>query len=318
MRILLDKTGMSAEDWQKYRKSQKGIGGSDCSIVLGLSKYKSPFTLWLEKTGQMEPPELSNEYMEWGNILEPVIREKFRQVTGFEVIENPYVMAHDKHDFMVANIDGEVVDPAFGGERGILEIKTASERYKKDWENGIPLQYMCQVQHYLAVMGENYKYAYVACLIGGSHFKYYLVERDDYIIDKIIAAESAFTNMVENNIPPEIGGSEYEVNWLNSTYPEANEEEKIMSNNHEELASEYLRLNSMIKELTQEADAIKNILKLEAKEFKYLKGNTIKISLPTINKTIFDSKKFAEDHPDLYEQYKNKQSTYRGFTISFL
>src|SRR6476620_3868255 len=124
MKILLDKTGMTEADWQEYRRKQQGIGGSDVAVILGLSPYKSAFSLWLEKTGQVKAKPVQNEYVEWGNLLEPVIRDKFRRETGFEVYENPYVLQHDEHEFMVANIDGEVVDPAYNGERGILEIKT--------------------------------------------------------------------------------------------------------------------------------------------------------------------------------------------------
>ena len=96
MRKILDKSNMTEEDWQAYREKQKGIGGSDVATILGLNPYKSVFTLWLEKTGQIEPPVLNNEYIEWGNILEPVIREKFAKETGFEVEENHWVMLHDQ------------------------------------------------------------------------------------------------------------------------------------------------------------------------------------------------------------------------------
>ena len=186
---------MTEEDWQAYREKQKGIGGSDVATIFGLNPYKTPFTLWLEKTGQIEPPVLNNEYIEWGNILEPVIREKFAKETGFEVEENHWVMLHDQHDFMVANVDGEVMDPQFAGKKGVLEIKTAGERMRDQWENGPPNHYMLQLQHYLAVL--DYSYGYVAVLIGGNTFKYYLVERDDYVIDNIIQAEAEFMKMVE-------------------------------------------------------------------------------------------------------------------------
>ncbi|HFC9341278.1 TPA: YqaJ viral recombinase family protein, partial [Enterococcus hirae] len=43
---------MSHQEWLEDRK--KGIGGSDVATVLGLNKYKSPYQLWLEKTGQIE------------------------------------------------------------------------------------------------------------------------------------------------------------------------------------------------------------------------------------------------------------------------
>lgn len=316
MKKILDKRNMTENDWQEYRQQQKGIGGSDVATILGLNPYKTPFTLWLEKTGQIEPAKVENEYVEWGNILEPVIRDKFAKETGFEVYENPYVLQHDDHDFMVANIDGEVIDPEYGGKSGVLEIKTASERMKADWIDGPPNHYMLQIQHYLAVLGPEYEYAYVAVLIGGNHFKYFKIERDDYVIDQIISAEKNFMLLVENHTPPEISGHSADSDWLADTFPQANDEEGELSKELFGLSMRYTELQKEIKILQEEADYIKNRVKLEAKDYKILKNDLIKISMPTIKKTSFDSKRFASDHPDLYEEYKTKVSSYRSFTVS--
>jgi putative phage-type endonuclease len=316
MKILLDKSNMTEQDWQEYRQKQKGIGGSDVATILGLNPYKSVFSLWLEKTGQISPPDLSNNpYVEWGNALEPVIRAKFADITGFEVSENHNVMCHDDYEFMVANIDGEVLDPDYKGEKGILEIKTANERMKDAWKDGPPHHYMLQVQHYLAVTG--YNYAYICVLIGGNDFKYFKIERDDYVIDKIISDEVEFMRMVEENIPPEISGHNSDSDWLADTYPIDNDEENILDSSLEELALRYKEVQEEIKLLQDEANYIKNRIKKEAKEYKYLKGDRVKITMPTINKVSFNSKQFEKDHPELYKEYKNKETTYRSFTVSF-
>lgn len=316
LKRILDKQNMTENDWQEYRQKQQGFGGSDASIILGLNPYKSAFTLWLEKTGQLEPEPVNNEYVEWGNLLEPVIRDKFRAETGFEVFENHFVLQHDEHDFMVANIDGEVIDPQFGGLRGVLEIKTTSERNKKDWEEGCPNHYMLQIQHYLGVT--NYLYAYVAVLIGGNHFKYFLIHRDDYIIDKIIAAEMVFQEKINKKIAPEITASKADSDYLAEAFLEDNGEEAFLSAELEEMVFEYISLQEEIKALQEKAEALKNYLKLKAGETKFFIGERIKVSMPTIKKVIFDSKSFAVDHPELYEKYKTKESSYRGFTTSLL
>jgi putative phage-type endonuclease len=316
MKKILDKRGMTEADWQAYREKQTGIGGSDCSIIMGLNPYKSAFMLWLEMTGQAERPKLDSQYVEWGNLLEPVIRDKFRAETGFKVSQCNFVLAHQDWDWMVANVDGFVDDPNRKG-RGVLEIKTANERAKKDWDNGVPNHYMLQVQHYLAVT--ELDYAYIAVLIGGNDFRYYFVERDDYIIDSIISAERTFVEVnLAAKIPPKIGSSQAESDWLNFTYPEANEVEATINDYFEEMAAEYYFLNSEIKEKKTRMDMIKNTIQLYAAENGSLRGEKLRITLPTISKTTFDSKAFQEDYPDLYDQYKRKVSTYRGFNIKFL
>jgi len=313
MKILLDKTGMTEADWQEYRRNQQGIGGSDVAVILNLSPYKTAFALWLEKTGQTQAKPVQNEFVEWGNILEPVIREKFRRETGFEVKENPYVMQHDDFDFMVANIDGECFDPEIG-EWGILEIKTTSERNKGEWADGPPNHYHLQIQHYLIVM--NYSYAYVAVLIGGNHFKYFKIMRDDYVIDKIISAEMEFTQLVKEKIPPEITHADSEA--LAEAYPEDNDETALMPPELEELAERYIEAQKEVKALQDEIEWIKNKIKFEAKENKHLRGVRFKVSLPTITKILFDSKKFAQVMPETYVQYKTKESSYRGFTVKLV
>jgi putative phage-type endonuclease len=316
MKKVLDKRNMTEEDWQNYRQSEKRLGGSDCAIILGMNKYKSAFSLWLEKTGQIQPKPVNNEFVEWGNLLEPVIREKFKKETGFKVFQNNFVLQHDEHPFMIANIDGELIDPTFGGERGVLEIKTASAHLLKEWENGCPNHYMLQIQHYLAVTG--YNYAYVAVLIGGNHFKYYLILRDDYIIDKIISAEMAFMNMVTHNIPPEIGNSPADTEWLAAQFPEAKDESMDMWDDLEVWALECERALAEVKRWQEVADSLKNKIKLVAKDFKTLTGEFLKVHMPTISKKSFDSKAFAADYPELYEKYKTKETSYRSFSINRL
>lgn len=315
MKKILDKRKMTEADWQSYRETQQGIGGSDISIILGINKYKSRFTLWLEMTGQKEKDKVEGDSVEWGNLLEPVIREKFKRATGFKVYQNNFVLQHDQFDWMVANIDGEVIDPAMDG-RGVLEIKTTHERNKKDWEEGCPVYYMAQVQWYLAVTG--YYYAYIAVLCGGSTFKYFLIERDDYVIDSMIQSAQKFLEQVRLRIPPEIGGSKSESEWLAQAFPEAVDEELTIPPAIEDLALEYHQIQDSIKRLTARCDEIKNKIKLEGKEFRTLRGNLVRIKMNTINRVSFDSKIFAQEYPDLYAQYKTKVSSYRGFDVTLL
>ncbi len=313
MKIIFDKTGQTLDDWQKFRSNMKGLGGSDCAIIMGLSPFKTPFSLWLEKTGQVKPKNLDNEYIEWGNLLEPIIRDKFRRETGFEVRECHYVLQHDDHEFMVANVDGLVIDNS-NDELGILEIKTTSERHKKDWEVGPPDYYMLQIQHYLGVTG--YNYAYVAVLIGGNHFKYFKIDRDDYVIDQIITAEMNFWKLVESGLAPEI--TEHDSDALAEAYPEDDGETVLLPPELEELADRYWDIQKQIKSLESQMEWIKNEIKFHAKDARNLRGLRLKVSLPTVTKILFDQKRFAQEMPEIYERYKTKTSSYRNFQVKMV
>ena len=43
--VLVSTGNLPYEDWLEYRKA--GIGGSDASVVCGVSRYKSPVELWM-------------------------------------------------------------------------------------------------------------------------------------------------------------------------------------------------------------------------------------------------------------------------------
>ena len=57
------------EAWLSERR--KHITGTDVAAILGLSRFKTPLRVWLEKKGEIEPDE--NEAMRWGKRLERVI-----------------------------------------------------------------------------------------------------------------------------------------------------------------------------------------------------------------------------------------------------
>lgn len=316
MRKIVDTRGMSEQDWQAYRMSQKGIGGSEVASVLNLG-YKARFTLWLEKTGQKAVEPIDNEYIEWGKALEPLIRKKFAEKTGFKVFQNNFVLQHDDHDFMLANIDGEYIDPSKQG-RGVLEIKTTNEFNKTEWEGDrVPVPYMAQMQHYLAVTG--YTYGMIAVLIGGNKYRQFEIERDEELIESLIESERQFMQAVETgNYPWEITGRADESAWLNSRYAQDNGEEMSIPQTIEQMALEYNEIQEQMKQLKDRAEGIKNQIKLEAQEFRMLRGNKVLINIPTVSKTLFDSKRFQQEQGDLYEQYKTKTSTYRDFKVKLL
>ena len=55
--VLVSTENMPYEDWLEYRK--QGIGGSDAAVACGISRYKSPVELWLEKMGLSENGKLT-------------------------------------------------------------------------------------------------------------------------------------------------------------------------------------------------------------------------------------------------------------------
>ena len=85
---------MPRNEWLALRR--KGIGGSDCAAACGLSRWKSPLQLFVEKTSAVKAEE-DNERMEWGRRLEPLIRSTFAEKSGLAVVECPVMFAFKEY-----------------------------------------------------------------------------------------------------------------------------------------------------------------------------------------------------------------------------
>lgn len=165
------------------------IGGSDAAAILGLSRWRTPLQVWAEKTGQIQPEDISEKLnVKLGVRLEDTVAELFCEATGFKVRRVNETMFHEKYDFLAANIDRRVV-----GDDSILECKTTSAWNAKQWEGEeIPQEYIIQVLHYLAVTG--YSKAYISVLIGNQDFKWKEIRRDEKTINAIVEQEVKFWN----------------------------------------------------------------------------------------------------------------------------
>ena len=80
--VMVCTKNLTRKEWLDFRKV--GIGGSDVAVICGISKYKSPLQLWMEKTGQVDSEE-AGEAAYWGTVLEPIVRNEFTNRTGFKV-----------------------------------------------------------------------------------------------------------------------------------------------------------------------------------------------------------------------------------------
>lgn len=94
---------------------QKYVGGSDVPIIMGISAFKTRYELLLEKAELKEKDFVKNKYTDYGNDLEPKIREHIADQYGMEFIE--YTAYNDTYRY---NDDGV-------SDEYVLEIKTTSQ-----------------------------------------------------------------------------------------------------------------------------------------------------------------------------------------------
>lgn len=196
--------------WLESRK--KGVGGSDMSTILGLNAFKTPYDLWLEKTGRVEPEDISDKWaIVKGNALENELRKRFRS-------NHPEMLVTDGTDkqfisrekpYLRASLDG--ILQGEDGSFGILEIKTASNRRAGNWhdEEGnlrIPPYYLAQVEFYALVTGWTWGYVYAA--IGDDEPVEIPFEADVEDMGAIDEAAADFWHFVTSGTPPQLTGGD--------------------------------------------------------------------------------------------------------------
>lgn len=285
---------MTHQEWLEDRR--KGMGGSDVATVLGLNKYKSVYQLWLEKTGQVEVTSAQSEAAYWGNTLEEVVAEEFSKRTGKKVRKRNQVFEHQKYHFLRANIDRDVV-----GENAVLECKTANQYLANEWdEDEIPIQYICQVQHYMNVL--NLDYVYFAVLIGGQKFIWKKMERDQELIDMITEKLVEFwTENVEKGIEPAIDGLKATSDFLTQRYLDTEDNQTELNAAFDENIANLARLKSDRKIIDENITLLENELKQALGKSDATIGITPNniVSWKKTQSKRLDKKKLAEKYPDI-------------------
>jgi putative phage-type endonuclease len=205
-----------------------GVGGSDAGTVAGLNPYKTSMELYLEKTGQCEPDDLSDKpAVGWGVKMEEVIAQHYTEVTGLKLRRNNRLLRSQDHPWMIAHLDREVVGQT---DRGV-EIKMTDCRLAGKWgEPGtdeVPETHLLQTQHYMGVTGK--AYFDIAVLIGGNDFRIYTVQRDDELIEYLAEIEGKFWGHVTERIPPPLDLSHSRaIEVLKKVYPGTNGEAIVL------------------------------------------------------------------------------------------
>ena len=306
---------MTVEEMQDRKKWEAmrniGIGGSDASTIAGINRWKSPYQLWLEKTGQVEPEDISdNEYVYWGTVLEQLVADRFCELTGKKV-RKCGMMQSLTHEFMLANVDRLVV-----GENAGLECKTANGFKTKEWEgDNVPDGYYLQCQHYMAVT--NCEKWYIACLIGGNHFVWKEIPRNEEDITALIAAEKAFwEDNVQGGIMPDVDGSKSCSQALAERFPGGVTDSITLPKEADELLAEIDELNEATDRIKEQIESKKNGIKLMLGDHEIAYAGERKVTWKKqAGRVTIDTKRLKDEMPYVYKQYSKQGNPIRVFKI---
>lgn len=293
---IINVRDISRDEWLEIRRNS--IGGSDAASACGMSPWKSPLELWCEKM-DMIPDKETNESMRRGTYLEEYVAQRFQEETGKKVRRDNFMYSSDDFPCLTANIDRVIV-----GEDAGLECKTMNDYSSNDYdfESGeIPVQYYCQCQHYMMVMGWSYMY-----IAFSSNFKFswLRIDRNDEFIKDMRQKELDFWyNFVIKKIRPEADGSESAMKTLEDLYPSEYEGTSI-DFDFDDLGARYTYLNDMISLYKKEKDDIKAKICDTLQDNERGNSRNYTVTWKVQSKNGFDTKRFQKDYPTLYEQYR--------------
>ncbi|MDR0121168.1 YqaJ viral recombinase family protein [Bacillus pumilus] len=305
-KVLISTEKMTEEQWLEARRA--GIGGSDAAAIAGMSRWRSPVSVYLDKLGQSPKEDEAGEAAYWGHVLEEVVAREFSNRTGKKVRRKKAILQHPLYPFMLANVDRLIV-----GENVGLECKTASEYLKEEWTGEeIPDAYLIQCQHYMAVTG--YKAWWIAVLIGGNKFIYKKVDRDEELIGYLIQIEKDFwENHVQKQEPPMFDGSDSSTELLNHMYPIGIDEETSLPLKADEIIVRLKSAKEEKKEIDERIKADENQLKSMLGENEIGLATKHRVTWKTIQTNRFNTKKFASEHPELFEEFSDTRPQRRFY-----
>jgi predicted phage-related endonuclease len=271
----------------------KLVGGSDIPALIGNSKYKTQFQLAQEKLNIVPSNFTGNEYTEYGNVMEPQIRNYINAVNGTFFTPDTRV---DRVKGIRSNTDGFEKEHQL-----ILEIKTHGKTLDIK-------PYIAQMQLYMYqfAVEEGWLALYQRpdnfdAEFDAANLEIKVIQRDDEYIERILNAIDTF--------------------WIRCEYlkekPDMTESEfmSIGQNEIQVLANQVEKLEFQIanfKKVEEEYKAMKEKLHQAMEEYDIKKWETDNVVITRIlpgNRESFDSTKFKKDYPDLAEQYKKTSKT---------
>ncbi|MCA6775078.1 lambda-exonuclease family protein [Enterococcus mundtii] len=282
--------GVQKQDTNVTEKRTQYVGGSDVPVILGLSKYKTQFELAKEKAGLVQPDKSSNPYIQFGNKMEPLIRDYINTMNSLNFYPDTFI---NKDDMIRSNVDGIDLE-----NKMLLEIKTHGA-------NPTEKVYEAQMQLYFHQTGCDY--GWLAMYQRPKDFDLEF-DRENLVI-KEIERDQGYIEKILDSI---------ETFWIRVEYlkekPNMTEQEYYsIGNNIDKLVARVERYELQMLEFEEKAKIIKAqqkdfrdqlYQKMEENDIKKIDTGDLVITriLPTIRKSV-DSTKLKKDLPDIYNQY---------------
>ncbi len=255
--------------WHEWRRA--GIGGSDIAGLVLPSKWSSPWKVWAEKVGLLEPTE-TTQRQRIGQRMEAVLSAEFEDARpGLVVVGEQTWCEHAEHSWARCTTDGFVsatIPHGILGNNREIEPPFATVQFKTDarygWPEGPPPAYRAQCIWEMGVTGM--RHSFLAVMFGGFRFEVFDIPWDDDAQADwemmFSAAESFWQDHVLTGEQPPVDGSDATSAALAAVYPEHVPGSTASLDGMAELLVERDDLKDHVKASKVRLDEIENAIKV--------------------------------------------------------
>lgn len=283
------------------------IGGTDIAAITGISPWSTPLSVYLDKIGESEP-QTETLAMRRGRYVERFIaREFIRTHPDFVVDLHPEPIVVDFGFPAGASLDGLVRVRRQKQIVGVFEAKSTAAWNARGFDamtGDMPDQYFVQCQWYMRVADLDRAYL---CVDAGEadRLRVLIVERDDEIGDRLVAAGAAFwQDHVVPRVPPKPNGSSRDGEIVGRLHPTADASLAIMLDGEaEDLLSVYLAAQADAKSAKERADEAKQCLQLLMGDADKATVGEYIVTWRNQSTTRLDSTALKAAEPDVWQRY---------------
>lgn len=200
-------------EWMAWR--HKGIGASEASVIMGVSRFKTPKELYKQKISPTPPKDKKNFIHEKGHKLEDIARKNYELETFDDW--KPKLAVHCEEERFRASLDGwnETLEAVWECKYLGLEKYESLRNEKLPLMERIPSEYWPQLMH--QVMVTNAKEVHLTGIVDDKVLKTlekgqteqftlsFPVDADctKYIVEKLIPKLFEFLKCIDEKTPPE-------------------------------------------------------------------------------------------------------------------
>lgn len=287
------------------------IGGTDAPAVLGISPWKTPVQLYLEKRGEAppdRPDQLRDRIMHAGHKLEPYIRamtmDKLRLMGhDVELVSKNRRYRDDVHRFLSCEVDFELM---LDGEHVNVDAKSVTGFMRHAWgdeeTDEVPVHYTAQFMHGLGITGR--RRCVVGALIGFHDVAIYFVDRDDEVIDMMrTRCVDFWTDHVKAGVPPD----PIKFADIKALYPLDNDRTVEADDTTRELVRELFRLSAQRKQIDARLDVVKRDIGAYMRDAAQLTvGGRATLTYRTQESVQLEEASLRRERPDIAELYSRR------------